>query len=115
VQLATQDDLDRVEALLVELRKLPELRERKRGYFSRGSRAFLHFHEDAGDLYVDVRLDGAFRRMRSPAARNRPIFYHWCGEHPSRAYESPGKLTLARENCVRGGQPNLRIRTGAKN
>lgn len=61
---ATQEDLDQVEALLVELRKLPQLRERKRGYFSRDSRAFLHFHEDAGDLYVDVRLDSAFRRAR---------------------------------------------------
>jgi hypothetical protein len=53
-----------VEGLLVELRKLPGLRERKRGYFSRGSRAFLHFHEDAGDLYVDVRLDSTFERLR---------------------------------------------------
>lgn len=61
---ATQEDLDRLAALLAELRELPQLRERKRGYFSRGSRAFLHFHEDAGDLYVDVKLDGAFRRMR---------------------------------------------------
>ena len=48
----------------MELRKLPQLHERKRGYFSRGSRAFLHFHEDAGDLYVDVRLDAKFQRMR---------------------------------------------------
>jgi hypothetical protein len=48
----------------VELRKLPQLRERKRGYFSRGSRAFLHFHEDAGNLYVDVRLDSAFERVK---------------------------------------------------
>jgi hypothetical protein len=64
VRHATQEDLDRVEGLLVELRKLPQLRERKRGYFSRGSRAFLHFHEDAGDLYVDVKLDSAFQRVR---------------------------------------------------
>jgi hypothetical protein len=61
---ATPDDLDRAEPLLVELRKLPQLRERKRGSFSRGSHAFLHFHEDAGDLYVDVRLDGSFVRAR---------------------------------------------------
>ncbi|MFZ0996395.1 MAG: hypothetical protein WAO09_10540 [Candidatus Dormiibacterota bacterium] len=61
---ATQQDLDRLEALLAELRALPQLRERKRGYFSRGSRAFLHFHEDAGELYVDVRLASAFQRMR---------------------------------------------------
>jgi hypothetical protein len=64
VRHATQDDLDRVEALLAELRKLAQLRERQRGNFSRGSRAFLHFHEDAGDLYVDVRLDSAFQRMK---------------------------------------------------
>jgi hypothetical protein len=64
VRHATPDDLDHVEALLVELRKLPQLHERKRGYFSRGSRAFLHFHEDAGDLYVDVKLDSQFQRMR---------------------------------------------------
>jgi len=64
VRHATQEDLDRLEALLLELRRLPQLRERKRGYFSRGSRAFLHFHEDAGDLYVDVRLDSKFERMK---------------------------------------------------
>ena len=61
---ATQDDLDRLEPLLARLRKLPGLRERKRGYFSRGSRALLHFHEDAGDFYVDVKLGGKFQRMR---------------------------------------------------
>lgn len=61
---ATQQDLDGVAGLLVELRKLPQLRERKRGYFSRGQRAFLHFHEDAGDLYADVRLNGTFERIK---------------------------------------------------
>jgi len=64
VRHATQDDLDRLEPLLAELRNLPGLRERKRGYFSRKSQAFLHFHEDAGDFYVDVKLDGKFQRMR---------------------------------------------------
>ena len=64
VRHATEDDLDRLEGLLTELRGMPQLRERKRGSFSRGSRAFLHFHEDAGELYVDVRLDAAFERMK---------------------------------------------------
>ncbi len=64
VRHATQHDLDRLEVLLVELRRFPQLRERRRGYFSRGSGAFLHFHEDAGDLYVDVKLDSKFQRMR---------------------------------------------------
>jgi hypothetical protein len=64
VRHATPEDLDRLEPLLAELRKLPQLRERQRGSFSRSSRAFLHFHEDAGALYVDVRLDSEFQRMK---------------------------------------------------
>ena len=71
---ATQDDLDHVEALLAELRKLTELRERKRGFFSRGSRAFLHFHEDAGDLYVDVKLGSAFERVRVTSGQEQARF-----------------------------------------
>jgi hypothetical protein len=61
---ATPVDLDRLEALLAGLRTLPGLRERKRGSFSRGSKAFLHCHEDDGELYVDIRLDSAFERVR---------------------------------------------------
>jgi hypothetical protein len=68
VRHATQTDLDRLEALLAELRRLPQLRERKPGSFSRASRAFLHFHEDAGDLYADVRLDTEFQRMKVTSA-----------------------------------------------
>jgi hypothetical protein len=64
VRHATEQDLDQLEPLLVELRKLPQLRERKRGSFSRGSRAFLHFHADAGALYVDVRLESEFQRLK---------------------------------------------------
>lgn len=71
---ATQEDLDRLEALLAQLRQLPQLRERKRGYFSRGSRAFLHFHEDAGGLFVDVRLDSAFERMNVTSQREQAEF-----------------------------------------
>jgi hypothetical protein len=75
VRHATQEDLDQVEALLAELRKVPELRERKRGYFSRGSRAFLHFHaNETGDLYVDIRLDDAFQRMRVTSREEREDF-----------------------------------------
>ncbi len=61
---ATEEELDQLESLLVELRQVPQLRERKRGSFSRGSRAFLHFHEDVGDLYVDVRFGDSFERVR---------------------------------------------------
>ena len=71
---ATQEDLDRLEALLAELRGLPQLRERKRGYFSRGSRAFLHFHEEAGDYYVDVRLGSEFQRMKVTSGSEQAEF-----------------------------------------
>jgi len=74
VRHATDEDLDRLDALLVELRSQPELRKRKRGYFSRGSKAFIHFHEDAGELYVDVRLDTAFQRMRITSGAEQAKF-----------------------------------------
>ena len=63
-----------MESLLVSLRRFPQLRERKRGYFSRGSKAFLHFHEDGGDLYVDVRLESEFERMRVTGPREQADF-----------------------------------------
>jgi hypothetical protein len=74
VRHATQEDLDRLEALLAELRRLPQLRERKPGSFSRGSRAFLHFHEDAGSLYVDVKLDSKFERMQVTSGSEQAHF-----------------------------------------
>jgi hypothetical protein len=74
VRHARQEDLDRLEMLLAELRRLPQLHERKRGYFSRGSRAFLHFHEDAGYLYVDVKLDSKFQRMKVTSGSEQADF-----------------------------------------
>lgn len=71
---ATQEDLDQLDDLLAELRAVPELRERKRGYFSLRSTAFLHFHEDAGDFYVDVKIDGAFQRMRVSSRADQLAF-----------------------------------------
>ena len=56
---ARPEDLDRVEELLERLRAVDGLREKSRGTFYRGSRAFLHFHEHDGDIVCDVRLDGA--------------------------------------------------------
>lgn len=71
---ATEQDLDHVEPLLVELRKFGQLRERKRGYFSWRSSAFLHFHEDAGDIYVDVKLDRQFERMKVSGPGDQAAF-----------------------------------------
>ena len=56
---ARSEDLDRVDGLLATLRAIDGLVEKKRGTFYRRSKAFLHFHEHAGDIVCDVRLDGA--------------------------------------------------------
>jgi predicted DNA-binding protein (MmcQ/YjbR family) len=71
---ATHEDLDHLEALLAELRQLPQLRERRRGYFSRGGRAFLHFHADVGDYYADVKLDSQFHRVKVTSRADQAHF-----------------------------------------
>jgi hypothetical protein len=64
-------DLDQLEPLLVQLRTIDGLRERKRGTFSYKSRAFLHFHADGDDLLADVRLNEEFERHLASTATQR--------------------------------------------
>ena len=69
---ATDEDLDSLDDLLVELRSVAGLREKKRGVFYRGSRAFLHFHGDPAGTFCDVRLEGPdFDRFRVSTLRER--------------------------------------------
>lgn len=51
---ARDQDLDRIDELLAQVRALPGLVERKRGVFYRKSRAFLHFHEDPKGMFADI-------------------------------------------------------------
>jgi hypothetical protein len=52
--------------LLARLRALPGLTERSPGCFYRGSKAFLHFHEDPSGTHADVKLEASgFTRMRA--------------------------------------------------
>jgi hypothetical protein len=91
VRHATEGDLVHVEALLVELRTVPELRERKPGYFSRGARAFLHFHaDDFGQLYVDARLNGAFQRFRITSQEEQTDFLVLVRQELDQPAESAG-------------------------
>jgi hypothetical protein len=55
--------LDRLEPLLEALRRNPGLKEKTRGIFYRGSRAFLHFHEHGEEFYADIRLKDDFERF----------------------------------------------------
>jgi hypothetical protein len=51
--------------LLARVRALPGLVERSPGCFYKGSKAFLHFHEDPSGTHADVRLaEPEFTRMR---------------------------------------------------
>jgi len=60
---ATSAALDRLEVLLGELRKIDGLKEKSRGVFYRGSRAFLHFHEHGNELFADIRQRDEFVRL----------------------------------------------------
>lgn len=71
---ATAEALDALEPLLKELRGLDGIVERRRGNFSRRSRAFLHFHEDPAGLFADVREQADFVRHRVSTARERQAF-----------------------------------------
>jgi hypothetical protein len=64
VKHVSASGLDQLDDLLRELRGVDGLKEKKRGVFYRGTRAFLHFHEDPSGLYADVRIDAEFERMR---------------------------------------------------
>ena len=70
--------------LLGRLRAIDVLVERSPGVFYVRSRAFLHFHEDAGAFYVDVRLNAAFQRMRVTSRDEQTAFLEYVG----RAVES---------------------------
>lgn len=61
---AGPDALERLAPLLQALRALGLFTERTPGCFYRGSRAWLHFHEDPAGLFADVKLDGrSFQRL----------------------------------------------------
>ena len=58
--------LDRLEPLLTQVRALPGLREKQRGVFYRGGRAWLHFHEDGtapARLWADLKQGDVWSRM----------------------------------------------------
>jgi hypothetical protein len=61
-------DLDRVEGLLERLRALPDVREKSRGVFYRRSNAFVHFHEEDGDVFADLRAAPGWYRYRVTTA-----------------------------------------------
>lgn len=75
VRHARAEALDDLEPLLAELRCLVQIREKSRGVFYRGSKPYLHFHEDPAGFFADVRLNprGDFDRLRVSELDERAI------------------------------------------
>jgi hypothetical protein len=70
---ATAMALDRLEPLLVKLRRHIELREKSRGVFYFKSRAVLHFHEDPKGLFADFRAREDWQRCAVNTAKEQAI------------------------------------------
>ena len=66
-------DLDRLDSLLTQLRTIRELQERRRGTFTRGSVAFLHFQAFASGLAADLKADGRWLRYDVERSGDRRI------------------------------------------
>ncbi len=67
--------LDGIEPLLARIRAAGVLKEKSRGVFYLGARAYLHFHEDPAGMFVDIRaLDGKdFDRLELDGAAEAEI------------------------------------------
>jgi hypothetical protein len=55
--------LDALEPVLAQLRTIEGLKEKSRGTFYHGSKAFLHFHEDPAGFFADLKKNGDFVRF----------------------------------------------------
>lgn len=72
VKHASEQTLNSISEFLDGIRSIEGLKERKLGVFYRKSRAFLHFHEDGGKIFADVRLkEPEFERFPSSTERER--------------------------------------------
>jgi hypothetical protein len=60
---ATEEDLIPVAGLLDKLRREKRIKERKPGIFYWRGKAFLHFHEDPGGLFADLRGPDDWERL----------------------------------------------------
>jgi hypothetical protein len=60
--------------VLLELRQLEGIREKKPGLFYRKSSAFIHFHEDRAGIFADVSRDREWLRLPVNTASERRQF-----------------------------------------
>lgn len=65
---ADADALARIAPVLRQLRDIKGVREERPGIFYARREAFVHFHEDAGGLYADLKKSGGSGFDRYPLA-----------------------------------------------
>jgi hypothetical protein len=63
--------LQSIEPVLLELRHMEGIAERKRGIFYRKSSAFIHFHEDPAGIFADLQTGRAWLRLPVTTASER--------------------------------------------
>lgn len=105
VKHAGPDALDRLDGLLSALREVPGLREKSRGTFYRGSRAFLHFHEDPAGLFADVRFEATFERVGVSNAKDQGRLLRKVRSLVSRTVERHSALLETRATVAAWGSP----------
>jgi len=66
--------MDSIQPVLLELRQLEGIREKKPGLFYRKSSAFIHFHEDPAGIFADVSRDREWLRLPVNTASERRQF-----------------------------------------
>jgi hypothetical protein len=71
---AGREALDQLADLLDDIRKQDALKEKKRGVFYLKSAAFLHFHEDPGGLFADLRAGSTWERLPVTTQTHRRRF-----------------------------------------
>jgi hypothetical protein len=71
---ATTEALQQIGSLLGDLRRLPQMIERKPGVFYVKGKAFLHFHEDPAGLFADIKIRSDWTRFALKGAGERSAF-----------------------------------------
>lgn len=72
---AGKEALDKLEGLLERIRKIDGIKEKKLGIFYRGSKAFLHFHEDPKGLFADLSVNTKWKRFPVNSTIERDKLY----------------------------------------
>jgi len=67
------EDLDRLDPLLTQLRSIRELHERRRGTFTRGSATFLHFHAFTSGMAADLKAGDRWLRYDVERVADRQV------------------------------------------